>query len=62
MKNDINIAGTRSIQDWEDLENQLYVTKNNHCDRAFKFFEERITTKTPFRVAIEAAFGWTPSA
>lgn len=45
MKNDINIAGTRNIQDWKDLASQLDVNKIDHWDRAFKFFEERITTR-----------------
>lgn len=55
MKNNINIAGIRTIQDWRDLSARLSVHADENWDIAFQFFEERITTRylNPIRKILE---------
>lgn len=45
MKNEIQIAGSLTVQDWVDLKQKLDCSSNENWESAFAFFQQRITTR-----------------
>jgi hypothetical protein len=45
MNNEIRIAGSLIVKDWEDLQKNLKTDNNKNWGLAFHFFEERVRTR-----------------